>query len=171
MGTCKDSCRTYLRYPWDTHPGPRESRVVTGTHIYVPCGPSGSDGVWAVPSGPSGYRDSQGPKILFSKCKSNRNKYFITIRSVKEKYWNTFLFEAHGKDVFTALRYTKPRKCERIRTLQGPSDPTPATTFEGKAKLFHQTVFPPPPSVPIQEDSPAGRNEIPSIVRLGLNLF
>lgn len=60
--------------------------------------------------------------------KSHRNTYFQTIRASKEQHWHSFLVEAQGKDIFTALRYTRYRIVERTPTLLSPGDPEPATT-------------------------------------------
>lgn len=49
---------------------------------------------------------------MWNQYKANRNIYFQSIWTAKEQHWKTFLSNTHGKEVFTALRYTKPRKCE-----------------------------------------------------------
>ena len=79
-----------------------------------------------------------------------RNSFYTTIREAKSKNWDDFLQSARGKEVFTAMRYTKPRRV----------DPTPditlgeekAKTFKEKAQLFRKALFPPPPTLDIQED-------------------
>src|SRR5947209_18684065 len=73
-----------------------------------------------------------------------RNSFYTTIREAKSKNWDDFLQSARGKEVFTAMRYTKPRRV----------DPTPditlgeekAKTFKEKAQLFRKALFPPPPT-------------------------
>src|SRR5437588_172648 len=79
-----------------------------------------------------------------------RNYFYTTIREAKSKNWDDFLQSARGKEVFTARRYTKSRRV----------DPTPditigeekAKTFKEKAQLFRKALFPPPPTLDIQED-------------------
>ena len=44
-----------------------------------------------------------------------RNSFFNAVRDAKAKNWNNFLQGARGKEIFTAMRYTKPRR----------TDPTP----------------------------------------------
>ena len=82
-----------------------------------------------------------------------RNTFYNAIREAKSKNWNDFLQGAKGKEIFTAMRYTKPRR----------TDPTPdiiygeerAQTFGEKAKLFRAALFPKPPTADIQrEDEP-----------------
>ena len=76
-----------------------------------------------------------------------RNLYQRTIKDAKANLWNDFLKNARGKDIFIALKYTKPRRTEPTPdiTLNGHT----ATTFQSKAQLFRQSLFPPPPSAEI----------------------
>src|SRR5947209_5291594 len=63
-----------------------------------------------------------------------RNTFYNAIHEAKSKNWNDFLQGAKGKEIFTTMRYTKPRR----------TDPTPdiihgdehAQTVTEKAKLF-----------------------------------
>lgn len=98
---------------------------------------------------------------MYSQYKATRNCHLQRIMTVKEEHWNAFLASAHWKDVITALRNTKPWRCERTITLQAPSNPTLATTFQKEAKPFWQTLFPPSPSVTIQDTNPGGKNRMP----------
>src|ERR1700710_967200 len=72
---------------------------------------------------------------------TTRNLYQRTIRDAKTNLWNDFHKNARGKDIFTALKYTKPRRTEPTPdiTLNGHT----ATTFQRKAQLFRQALFPP----------------------------
>ena len=79
-----------------------------------------------------------------------RNSFYNTVREAKSKNWNDFLQGARGREIFTAMRYTKPRR----------TDPTPdislgedrASTFKEKAHLFRKALFPPPPTAAIEEE-------------------
>jgi len=75
-----------------------------------------------------------------------RNTYFHSIRQAKKTDWQAFLSSAGGKDVFTAYRYTKPRRVERtpILNFQGRQ----AVDFKTKCDTFRQAMFPPPPEAP-----------------------
>ena len=74
---------------------------------------------------------------------AKRNIYFHEIRASKKASWTTFLEESKGKDIFTAYKYTKPRRIEKIPLIQGPTGL--ATDFKGKCQAFLQALFPPPP--------------------------
>ena len=65
--------------------------------------------------------------------------------------WFTFLSEARDREIFQALRYTKPRRKEPTPdiTFQG----TTATTFKEKASVFRQARFPAPPVSQVREDA------------------
>src|SRR5437588_5329827 len=85
-----------------------------------------------------------------------RNTFYNAIREAKLKNWNDFLQGAKGKEIFTGMRYTKPRR----------TDPTPdimhgderAQTFAEPAKLFRTALFPKPPTANIgREDEPLTR--------------
>ena len=54
-----------------------------------------------------------------------RNTYFQAIRHAKKTDWQTFLSGAKGKDVFTAYKYTRPRRVER----------TPILNFQGRQAI------------------------------------
>ena len=50
---------------------------------------------------------------------ARRNTYFHKIRDAKKASWTSFLEESKGKDIFTAYKYTKPRKIEKTPLIQG----------------------------------------------------
>ena len=80
-----------------------------------------------------------------------RNSFFNAVLVAKGKNWNNFLQGARGKEIFKAMRYTKPKR----------TDPTPditlqdetAKTFTEKAKLFRKTLFPPPPTANLETET------------------
>ena len=76
----------------------------------------------------------------------SRNSYFHSIRQAKQTDWRTFLSSAKGKDVFTAYKYTKPRRVERtpILNFQGQH----AVDFQSKCNTFRKAMFPQPPEAP-----------------------
>ena len=80
---------------------------------------------------------------LWNQFTATRNMYHRTIKDTKRQHWDTFLNEARGKEIFTALKYTKPRKTEPTPDITYDSET--ATTFQEKANLFRQSMFPPPP--------------------------
>jgi hypothetical protein len=73
----------------------------------------------------------------------SRNSYFHAIRQAKKTDWQTFLSSAKGKDVFTAYKYTKPRRVERtpILNFQGQQ----AIDFQTKCQTFRQATPGPSP--------------------------
>jgi ribonuclease HI len=75
---------------------------------------------------------------------TQRNIYFRKIVQSKQTCWNDFLENAKGKDIFTALKYTKPQRHEPTPTMRTEGDRN-AQTFEEKCQLFRSTMFPPPP--------------------------
>jgi hypothetical protein len=82
---------------------------------------------------------------------ATRNNHHQTIRAEKNKIWYTFLFKARDREIFQALRYTKPRRKKPTPdiTFQG----TTATTFEEKGSVFRQALFPAPPVSHVTEAS------------------
>jgi hypothetical protein len=60
--------------------------------------------------------------------------------------WIDFLTNAQGMEIFTALRYAKPKKIQRTPPLSFSN--ITAVTFEEKTALFCTTMFPPPPVAP-----------------------
>ena len=80
-----------------------------------------------------------------------RNAFFNAVRDAKSKNWNNFLQGARGKEIFTAMRYTKPRR----------TDPTPditlqdetAKTFTEKERLFRKALFLPPPTANLEAET------------------
>ena len=56
--------------------------------------------------------------------KEAKNQYFYAIREAKTSCWNSFLEKAQGKEVFTALKYTKEKTLQTIPGLQYRKDGT-----------------------------------------------
>ena len=77
-----------------------------------------------------------------------RNQYFYAIREAKTSCWNTFLEKAQGKEVFTALKYTKEKTLQTIPSLQYSKDGNTrlVESFDDQCKAFITTLFPKPPS-------------------------
>jgi hypothetical protein len=88
-----------------------------------------------------------------------RNSFYSAIRDAKSKNWNDFLQGARGKEIFTAMRYTKPRRIDPTPDIT--LDNETASTFKDKAKLFRKALFPPPPTADIQEDEPTPTRRLP----------
>src|SRR6266705_2893381 len=90
----------------------------------------------------------------WSLFQQTRNSYFYAIREAKRTDWQTFLSSAKGKDVFTAYKYTKPRRVERTPILhfQGRE----VIDFRTKCDTFRQAMFPPPPEAPAAPPIPPG---------------
>lgn len=65
--------------------------------------------------------------------------------------------EARGKDVFTAMMYSKPRRCKRTPTLH-PNE-REVTTFEENTAIFRKTLFPPPPEINMDQDEAPSRRK------------
>jgi hypothetical protein len=74
--------------------------------------------------------------------------------------WIDFLANAQGTEIFTALRYTKPRKTQRTPPLSFSN--ITAVTFEEKTALFCTTMFLPPPAAPPPTDA-TNRTSLPWI--------
>ena len=101
--------------------------------------------------------------------KEAKNVYFYAIRSAKMKYWEDFLSNVAGKDIFTAYNYTKARLnpiLPRIRYLK-EGEEAYATSFKEKYNAFLITLFPSPspraPS-PSAARGPRGPNPASSIL-------
>jgi len=79
--------------------------------------------------------------------KEAKNQYFYAIREAKTSCWNSFLEKAQGKEVFTALKYTKEKTLRTIPSLQYSKDGTTrlVESFEDQCKAFIATLFPKPP--------------------------
>jgi hypothetical protein len=77
-----------------------------------------------------------------------KNQYFHAIREAKTSCWNSFLEKAQGKEVFTALKYTKEKTLRTIPSLQYSKDGTTrlVESFNDQCKAFITTLFPKPPS-------------------------
>lgn len=69
------------------------------------------------------------------------NKFFRVIREKETEHWDKCLANARSKDIFTAMKYSKPRRCEKTPTLH--ANDTTATTFREKAYMFRTSLFPP----------------------------
>ena len=72
-----------------------------------------------------------------------RNAYGHSIVAAKRNCFDNFLANAQGKDVFTALRFTRPKRVLRTPTMVANTGN--ANSFAEKAALFRQTLFPPLP--------------------------
>jgi hypothetical protein len=83
----------------------------------------------------------------YIKFKAVRKQYFQDIRTSKTTMWIEFLANAQGTEIFTALRYTKPRKTQRTPPLSFSN--TTAVTFEEKAVIpFHHVPTPTSSTLP-----------------------
>jgi hypothetical protein len=88
------------------------------------------------------WKEAQTP-LAKLRYKLSRNIYGRALQEAKAKCWDNFLAEAQGKEVYTAFRYTKPRRVQRTPVLKAGNQT--ATVFTEKARLFRHTLFPPPP--------------------------
>ena len=80
--------------------------------------------------------------------KEAKNQYFSAVREAKTSCWNSFLEKVQGKEVFTALKYTKEKTLRIIPSLQYSKDGTTrlVESFRDQYKAFTTTLFPKPPS-------------------------
>src|SRR5205807_4385682 len=85
--------------------------------------------------------------------KAVRNTFYNAIREAKSKNWNDFLHGAKGKEIFTAMRYTKPRRTDHTPDIIHGDER--AQTFAEKAKLFCRARFPKPPTADIEREDEA----------------
>ena len=92
------------------------------------------------------WKEAQTP-LAKLRYKLSRNIYGRALQEAKTKCWDNFLAEAQGKEVYTAFRYTKPRRVQRTPVLKAGNQT--ATVFTEKARLFRNTLFPPPPEYTI----------------------
>jgi hypothetical protein len=78
-----------------------------------------------------------------------RNTYYRTIPHAKDSMWKEYLSQAEGPDVWTALRFTNPRKAQMTPELHTVHNGTESicTDFETKVRAF-QILFPEPPPAP-----------------------
>src|SRR5437660_11694334 len=76
-----------------------------------------------------------------------RNTFYNAIREAKSKSWNDFLQGAKGKEIFTAMRYTKPRRTDTTPDIIQGDEQT--QNFAEKAKLFRTALYPKPPTANI----------------------
>lgn len=72
--------------------------------------------------------------------KAARNTYFTAVKTAKATYWENFLTEAQGPEVFTAYKYTKPAIFNTIPSLK--YNQGTANTFQEKCSAFLTTLFP-----------------------------
>ncbi len=79
--------------------------------------------------------------------KEAKNQYFYAIREAKTSCWNSFLEKAQGKEVFTALKYTKEKTLQIVPSLQYSKDGITrlVESFKDQCKAFTTTLFPKPP--------------------------
>ena len=77
-----------------------------------------------------------------------RKRYFAAVKTAKTKHWNSFLEKAKGKDIFTALRYTKEKTLRKIPPLQYTDNGQEKTveSFQDQCHAFLSTLFSPPPT-------------------------
>lgn len=87
--------------------------------------------------------------------KRHRNAFGLALRRAQQETWDTFLSEAKGKDVFTAFKFTKPKRVQRTPVLQVGT--RVATSYPEKVRLFRDTLFPPPPSYDATTCQSAGK--------------
>ena len=78
--------------------------------------------------------------------KEAKNQYFHAIREAKTSCWNSFLEKAQGKEVFTALKYTKEKTLQIVPSLQYSTDGITRLieSFEDQCKAFTTALFPKP---------------------------
>lgn len=89
------------------------------------------------------WKESRSPELHVI-YKATRNEYFRGIKAAKADTWKQFLADATGKDIYQAMKYTKPRKTQSTPNINAFD--TTATTFDTKALLFRRAMFPPPPT-------------------------
>jgi len=75
--------------------------------------------------------------------KAARRELRRAIRTAKKTCWNSFLENASGEDVWTAVRYTHPKPDDNARPLIGRGDT--AITRDDKERMILKTAFPEPP--------------------------
>jgi len=76
-----------------------------------------------------------------------RNSFFQAIKIEKARYWNNFLENAVGKDIFKAFNYTKFNRVEKLPIIQyqHEEEEITAVTFEQKCEAFMRVLFKKPP--------------------------
>jgi ribonuclease HI/exonuclease III len=75
---------------------------------------------------------------------SQRNLYNRTIREAKKQTWMDYLETVKGTDTFKVFNMLKPSRQIRTPTLED-KDGVHYSTFQDKARLFTDTLFPPTP--------------------------
>lgn len=91
--------------------------------------------------------------------KAARNSYFNAVQTAKTRFWERFLDEASGTDIFTAVKFTKPAAFSYIPSIEWHKDgmTSVAQTFEDKCDAFITTLFTPPPVI---EPTPVDQSPI-----------
>ena len=81
------------------------------------------------------------------KYQEARATYYYKIKKVKLNYWNNFLENASGKEIFKAFQYTKQNKVEKLPIIQYQLEnrEVNAITFQEKCNAFLKTLFIEPP--------------------------
>lgn len=87
------------------------------------------------------------------------HSFFRTIRTVKRKHGDKFLAEASGKDIFPAMKYSMPRRCEKTSTLCTPT--STGNSFMEKAAMFRRTLFPPQPEIRLTQAEARSTRNLP----------
>lgn len=93
---------------------------------------------------------------LLAEWKAIRQAYGKAIKVAKKAFWEEFLGEASGKDVFTAYSYTKDRQSPSLPSIAytKEGEQAVATTFTEKCDAFLSTLFPAPQGPPDPPRSP-----------------
>jgi hypothetical protein len=73
-----------------------------------------------------------------------RNEYFHEIRCLKLQHWEVFLSNAEGRDLFTALKFSKGCKIGKIPIIRFDEGGVVKSTasFAEKCDVFLTTLFP-----------------------------
>ena len=92
--------------------------------------------------------------VFWEQFKQKRNEYFRLIQNTKQSHWHNFLETADGQNLFTAYKYTKPRRVEKTPTLV--LDGVLASDFTTKCDIFRTAMFPSPPTASSTLVDPSG---------------
>jgi hypothetical protein len=82
-------------------------------------------------------------------AKAKRDQYLQAIKKAKASYWDTFLQNAKGKEIFKALSYTKKRTIRAIPELQYQKqnrETRVVDQFKEQCTAFITTLFSSPPT-------------------------
>jgi len=95
------------------------------------------------------HRRDPAASLLLDQWKAARNSYFHSTRKAKIQHWEKFLQNATEREVFQAMRYTKPMTSSKIPTINYTVDgeARQATTFDEKCQAFLTSLFPTPLAV------------------------